>query len=142
MERKVRKCIPMMRKTPDFNYDHGQFNGYIAIPYELWDRMTKVIKFNHPNYGFDTRMHYEMIPTEIYYPHGGFTFGCQYNDFSEDTNFIPMLDIRKVDTRNYFVIGFDTCHAGDTDVEWNAKTVREEVFTLYKSIQDYIKVRY
>lgn len=142
MERKVRKCIPLMGKTPNSSDDHGQFNGYVAIPYELWDRMTRVIKFNSPNHEFDMRMEYEMIPTEIYYPHGGFTFGKKYIDFSESINFIPMLDIRKVDTRNYFVIGFDTCHGGDTAVEWNARTVREEVFTLYKSIQDYIKVRY
>ena len=142
MERKVRKCIPMMCKTPPQLTSHGQFNGYVAIPYELWDRMTRAIKFSSSNHEFDMRMEYEYVPAEIYCPHGGFTFGHQYDDFSLDEDFIPMLDIRKVDTRNYFVIGFDTCHHSDNADTWNAKTVREEVFTLYKSIQDYIKVRY
>lgn len=140
MERKVRKCIPMMCKTPDLPMPKGQFNGYIAIPYELWDRMKKHVDVEKMNQ-FDI-YEYDLIPNDIYVPHGGFTFGSQYIDFSLDDTFIPMLDIRKVDTRNYFVIGFDTCHHGDNAITWNAKTVREEVFTLYKSIQDYIKVRY
>ena len=140
MERKVRKCIPMMCKTPPQLTSHGQFNGYVAIPYELWDRMKKHVDAEKMEQF--CMFEYDLIPNDIYVPHGGFTFGHQYDDFSLDGNFIPMLDIRKVDTRNYFVIGFDTCHHSDNADTWNAKTVREEVFTLYKSIQDYIKVRY
>lgn len=140
MERKVRKCIPMMCKTPNHLRLYGQFNGYVAIPYELWDRMKKHVDVEKmEQFGMSE---YDLMPNDIYVPHGGFTFGILYNDFSTDENFIPMLDIRKVNTRNYFVIGFDTCHHGDDPVKWNAKTVREEVFTLYQSIQDYVKVRY
>lgn len=140
MEKKVRKCIPMMCKTPNFSASHGQFNGYVAIPYELWDRMKKHVDTEKMDqFGM---FEYDLMPNDIYSPHGGLTFGHQYDDFSTDEDFIPMLDVRKVDTRNYFVIGFDTCHYGDDSVTWNAKAVREEVFTLYKSIQDYIKVRY
>ena len=140
MERKVRKCIPMICKTPDHLTSHGQFNGYVAIPYELWDRMKKHVDVEKMEQF--CMFEYDLMPNDIYVPHGGFTFGHQYDDFSTDEDFIPMLDIRKVDTRNYFVIGFDTCHHSDTANTWNAKTVREEVFTLYQSIQDYIKVRY
>lgn len=140
MERKVRKCIPLMCKTPNHSTPHGQFNGYVAIPYELWDRMKKHVDVEKMDqFGM---FEYDLMPNDIYVPHGGLTFGHQYDDFSLDEDFIPMLDIRKVDTRNYFVIGFDTCHHGDDALTWNAKTVREEVFTLYQSIQDYIKVRY
>lgn len=140
MERKVRKCIPMMCKTPNHLTSHGQFNGYVAIPYELWDRMKKHVDVEKMEQF--CMFEYDLIPNDIYVPHGGFTFGHQYDDFLLDEDFIPMLDIRKVDTRNYFIIGFDTCHHSDNADIWNAKTVREEVFTLYKSIQDYIKVRY
>lgn len=140
MERKVRKCIPLMAKTPDLPTSNGQFNGYVAIPYELWDRMKKHVDVEKmEQFGMSE---YDLIPNDIYVPHGGFTFGEQMADFSLESYFIPMLDIRKVHTINYYVIGFDTCHHGDDGLTWNAKTVREEVFTLYQSILDYIKVRY
>ena len=67
------------------------------------------------------------------------TYGAQEEDFSTDNRWIPLLDIRKVNTTNYMVIGFDTCHFNDNYKIWTAKTVREEVFRVYESVQDYIK---
>lgn len=143
--KKIRKVIPMLAATPEhvINYhgmdcrattlNMGRYNGYIAIPMELWERMK--IDISESYYICE----YDKVPIEIDCPHGDWTYGKQEEDFSTNDRFIPLLDIRKVDTTNYMIIGFDTCHYGDNYKIWNAKTVREEVFRVYESIQAYIK---
>lgn len=144
--KKIRKVIPMLAATPEhvINYhgtnyrasalNIGRYNGYIAIPMEIWERMRTEI--NPEAYYI---CEYDRVPTSIDPPHGYWTYGEQEEDFSNNDRWIPLLDIRKVNTKNYMIIGFDTCHAGDNYKIWTAKTVREEVFRIYESIQDYIK---
>ena len=146
--KKIRKVIPMLAATPEhvINYhgidyraaalNIGGYNGYIAIPSEIW---SKIEIRNSNDDDYDWRCVYDSVPTEIEYPHGGWTYGEHKKDFAELDRFIPLLDIRKVDTKNYIIIGFDTCHSGDNYKIWTAKTVREEVFRVYDSIQAYIK---
>lgn len=142
--KKIRKIIPMLAATPEYiiNYNDidyraaslntGRYNGYIAMPVEIWDK----IKINIDDLEYEW---YYTIPTEIEKPHGGWTYGEIIVDFSTDNRWIPLLDIRKVDTKNYVIFGFDTCHMGDNYEKWTAKTVREEVFRIYESIKTYVK---
>ena len=144
--KKIRKVIPMVAATPEHVINHhgmdcrasalniGRYNGYIAIPMELWERMRTELD---PESDWDCE--YDRVPTSIDKPHGGWTYGRQEEDFSTNDRLIPLLDIHKVDTENYMILGFDTCHRGDNYKIWTAKTVREEVFRVYESVQDYIK---
>ena len=144
--KKIRKVIPLLCKTPQhelFNNfreyigqdkNQGQFNGYLAIPIEIWNKIK--LKSNPENF-FETN--YDLIPNIGITPHGWWTYGEQFNDFSTKDRFIPMLDIRKVDTTNYMIIGFDTCHLGDNYDNWTAKAVREHTFELYDALIKYIK---
>ena len=144
--KKIRKVIPMLDATPEHVIKYGsidyrasalnigRYNGYIAIPMEMWERMRTELD---PESYYSCE--YDRVPTSIDEPHGGWTYGAQEEDFSIDDRWIPLLDIRKVNTINYMIIGFDTCHFNDNYKIWTAKTVREEVFRVYESVQDYIK---
>lgn len=144
--KKIRKVIPMLAATPEnviryagIDYrasalNIGRYNGYIAIPMEMWERMR--IELDQES---DWGCEYDRVPNEIEFPHGYWTYGKSEKDFSNDDSWIPLLDIRKVDTENYMILGFDTCHSEDNYKIWNAKTVREEVFRVYESVQAYIK---
>lgn len=142
--KKIRKIIPMLAATPEhiINYcgidyraaslNTGRYNGYIAMPVEIWEK----IKTNIDDLEYEW---YYTVPTEIEKPYGNWTYGELTVDFSTDNRWIPLLDIRKIDTKDYIILGFDTCHMGDNYKKWTAKTVREEVFRIYESIQTYIK---
>lgn len=144
--KKIRKVIPMLAATPEHVINHhgmdcratalnmGRYNGYIAIPMEMWEKMRTELDPES-----DWGCEYDRVPTSIDEPYGGWTYRRQKEDFSTDDRFIPLLDIRKVNTTNYMIIGFDTCHSGDNYKIWTAKTVREEVFRVYESVQVYIK---
>ena len=136
---KLRKIIPMMMHTPilvhnnEIVKDRGDYNGYLAIPSELFDKIVLPEDPDNPYFSL-----YDRIPDIGVHPHGSWTF-CATADLNNLNNFIPLLDIRKVDTSNYTIIGFDTCHFGDNPIKWNAKTVREHIFELYDALIDYIK---
>ena len=137
----IRKIIPMLAHTPilkgtGFLADkRGDYNGYLAIPSELFDKIILPIDEENPYL-----MDYDRMPNIDVYPHGGWTF-CENADLSNLQTFIPLLDIRKVDTKNYTIIGFDTCHLNDNSDIWNAKTVREHTFELYDALIDFIKTQ-
>lgn len=78
----------------------GQFNGYLAIPMEIWN---KIKLESDPDRIYETN--YDLVPDIGIMAHGWWTYGEQFDDFSTDDAFIPMLDIRKVDTTNYMIIG-------------------------------------
>ena len=125
--KKIRKVIPMLASSPLYGMAKcGEFNGYIAIPHEIYVKIK-----SHQNW--------HEIPDIGVYPHGDWTYMKRYKDLAESDNFIPLLDIRKVDTTNYYIIGFDTAHFGDDSNKWNAKTVREHTFELYDAMIKYIK---
>lgn len=136
----IRKIIPMLMHTPILVHnnkiitDRGDYNGYLAIPSELFDKIVLPEDKDNPYL-----MAYDRIPDIGVYPHGYWTF-CATADLNDLNNFIPLLDIRKIDTSNYTIIGFDTCHFGDNPNIWNAKTVREHTFELYDALIDYIKI--
>lgn len=141
--KKIRKIIPMLCKTPQHRIlnkyigqaeNRGQYNGYLAIPIEVWNRIKLNSDEENP---YET--HYDLIPNLEIDIHGGWTYGEIFENFSTDSNFIPLLDIRKVDTTNYMVIGFDTCHINDNYQNWTAKEVREELFKLYDALINYVK---
>lgn len=124
---------PILKAQEFIDDERGDYNGYLAIPSELFDKL--ILPKNEDNWFVQD---YDRMPNIGVFPHGGWTF-CKNADLNNVKHFIPLLDIRKVDTKNYTIIGFDTCHLGDNSDIWNAKTVREHVFELYDALIDYIK---
>lgn len=82
---------------------HGWGNGYVTIP--EW----------HPFYG----KNYVDIPVGA---HGGLTFSAPAKDL--DWQEIPK------NAKNSWIIGFDTCHWGDTLENWPKERVVEETKIL------------
>lgn len=143
---KIRTIIPLMCKTPQhpiissfIEYlgqpkSQGQFNGYIAIPIEIWNKI-KLEPYN------DFESIYDLVPDFGIDAHGGWTYGKSFENFNTDDTFIPLVDVRKIDTTNYIIIGFDTCHFEDNYNNWSAKTVREHIFELCDALNKYIKTK-
>lgn len=90
-----------MKRLPGFYFDFGWGNGYVLLPH------------NHPFYN----VHYDDINVNI---HGGLTYSSQF----EPDNFLKWINNLKIDGdvtldnfrkfENYWMIGFDTGHAGDS----------------------------
>lgn len=135
----TRPIIPMLCHTPILIINNkklnnrGDYNGYLAIPTEVFKEIILPEDEEDPYL-----MSYDRIPDIDEYPNGGWTF-CADADLNDLQHFIPLLDIREIDTKNYTIIGFDTCHFSDNSDKWNAKTVREHTFKLYEALLNYIK---
>ena len=81
--------------------DTGEANGYLVID----DK-------NHPWYG----KHYSDIDIDV---HGGLT----YSELVESDSLQCFDEIISDDVGSW-MIGFDTCHYGDTAAQWPAEYVR------------------
>ena len=88
----------------------GWGNGYVALPKK------------HPLYGVD----YEELSEFGIYAHGGIT----YSECAKYLKHVPD-DIQDDD----WLVGFDTCHAGDTLDNWDMKHVRAETLGLKKDLE-------
>jgi hypothetical protein len=90
-----------MKRLPGYHFDFGWGQGYVLLP-EI-----------HPFYG----KHYDDINVDI---HRGLTFSNKF----ESKNFLKWIEEYEIDgdvTKdnyhifdNYWMIGFDTSHAGDS----------------------------
>lgn len=130
----MRPIIPMMVRTNNHLNECGDYNGYLAIPIEIWEKVRM-----GEDYGY---FDYERMPDIGVFPHGGWTFGAYIHmgkHLSHLDQFIPLTDIRDINDANYFVIGFDTCHLNDNSEIWNARTVREHLYELYDALIEYIQ---
>ena len=86
---------------------HGFGNGYVILPVK------------HKYHG----IHYDDIDVSV---HGGLTLSisakeCEWPEVSEED-------------KDGWVIGFDTCHLGDTLQRWPKSRVQEELDNLVKQL--------
>lgn len=130
----TRPIIPLICPNPNREiYSCGSYNGYIAIPMEIWNKIKLP---------FDEEIHfylYDCIPDLDILPHGGWTYAEEDVCLMRYHNHIPLIDIRNLNINDYCVIGFDTCHHKDNDIIWNTYNVIDHTFALYDSVIEYIK---
>lgn len=91
---------------------HGWGNGYVIIPPE------------HPFYG----IHYDILNSHLTV-HGGLTF-------SEYGRVLKKWPGYKPEYKDYWIIGFDTCHYEDDLYRWPKSAVEEEVADLAKQCEE------
>lgn len=95
--------------------DGGNFNGYIAVTPE------------HPFYGKDYDEVNAMLHKKDFYVHGGLTL-------TSDSSFCPHLP---TEHHQFWVLGFDTRHAGDTAEYWIEERTWEEADKLMQAAINY-----
>lgn len=95
--------------------DGGNFNGYIAVLPE------------HPFYGKGYDEVNEMLDKKDFYVHGGLTL-------AENSSFCPYLP---TEANQYWILGFDTRHAGDTSTYWTEERTWEETDKLMQVAINY-----
>lgn len=95
--------------------DGGNFNGYIAVLPE------------HPFYGKGYDEVNEMLDKKDFYVHGGLTL-------ASNNSFCPKLP---TDGKQYWILGFDTHHAGDTSAYWTEERTWEETDKLMQVAINY-----
>jgi hypothetical protein len=101
-----------LSREGQFAMDYGWGNGYVLIPRDhcLWG------------------VYYDDIPVEV---HGGLTFNDLIEEeILENKNF---SSITKEDIGSWMV-GFDTCHSGDTLEKWSKEAVQAETDRLAKQL--------
>ncbi len=95
--------------------DVGEANGYCALPSD------------HPCYGMGYDSIHQNYDIDV---HGGLT----YSNWGHECGIGEMPEYLK--TKDYWVIGFDTCHWGDTLGTWPRERVRkhteELAFRMYE----------
>ena len=103
--------------------DVGWGNGYVLIPP------------NHPYY----EKHYDDIPV---YVHGGLTFSEKLSNLNHD-NWLELFEMleKENDNTDYWVVGFDTAHAGDSIHNWTKEAVKNETQRLAKQLSDVKKIK-
>ena len=87
----------------------GTHNGYVIL-----DR-------NHPISGMYYSDIDEKYDIEV---HGGITFSNRLSTFKHSTDFSETPEL--LDYQDYWVLGFDTQHAGDNAEKWNAESTLKE----------------
>lgn len=96
--------------------EHGQYNGYVAIPPE------------HPLY----RASYNSAEIEQLRVYGGVTFA---GGIEQLYGAMKCLDMRTIPS-NWWVFGFDTCHYGDNPVSWDFEAVAQETRRLQQQLEE------
>lgn len=99
-----------------FLLDGGNFNGYVVVLPE------------HPFYGKDYDEVSDLLSKKDFYVHGGLTFA------NDDKDFCPELSKYFSD---YWILGFDTRHAGDTAAYWTEERTWEETEKLMQATIHY-----
>lgn len=101
----------------------GVANGYVAVP------------FGHPLHGKSCEELSRILPV-----HGGITCTCKLplahalmlDEMKTPSDIINVANC-PFSTQAFtawWVIGFDTCHAGDTSKEWTVRRVKKETLWL------------
>lgn len=99
----------------------GYANGYVAIPTD------------HPCHGKD----YDEIDVDV---HGGLTFGERINILREES--WPQNDVEMLNADgysdipdDYYVVGFDTLHAGDNESNCDREYCIKETMSLMAQLE-------
>lgn len=97
--------------NPEF---FGTHNGYVILDH------NHPLSSVHYNDIYENGL-YEKYNIEV---HGGITFSNRLSIFKHSTDFSETPEL--LDYQDYWVLGFDTQHAGDDAEKWSAKkTLRE-----------------
>ena len=96
----------------------GFANGYVVIPK------------NHPLWG----LHYTAEEIESLNVHGGITFSEKVDE-DMINHILWGKDLEDGDLGSW-IIGFDTCHSGDTLKKWPQVKVEKEVIKLLKQVEN------
>lgn len=117
-DREYHEKVMTQLKEAGFDYHQtgGHFNGYIVVLPE------------HPFYGKDYDELNELLSKKDLYVHGGLTYA------SGDKKRCPELSKLYPD---YWVLGFDTRHVGDTSEYWTEERTWEEADKLMQLAINY-----
>lgn len=96
-------------------FDQGWGNGYVCIP------------FYNPYFGVDYNIINNLVEV-----HGGLTFGELGNDL-EHWKEMP----KECKNKNWYVIGFDTCHYGDNMYNASKEYVLAETKRLLEQLETF-----
>lgn len=110
----------------------GMFCGYIAIPNEY----ASIIHEDPDEYSM-----YGLSQDIEYYCHGGVTYCALADNLHNEPNFIPLIDMTDIDTKNYEIIGFDFQHLDDTFEKCTPMEIQKETIRYYNFIKEYISNR-
>lgn len=105
--------------------DRGQYNGYVGIDKESWDKYIGV---------YD----YDNLPNDFPQPHGGITY-LNCNDSIERAPIIIIDESFDTKLGKYVVIGFDTLHCGDNYNNWDFGDVRNETINWQNAIIEWFQ---
>lgn len=96
-------------------FSAGYANGYVMIPKE------------HPYYG---KEYDDIDGIDV---HGGLTFS---DPMITNWNSIEWLDEKPENLEDYWVLGFDTLHYGDSLDNWNRDAVIDETLRLKEQLEN------
>lgn len=106
---KVRKLIGFTVPVTWIATGHGHSNGYVALPP------------GHPFHG----LHYDKLDQLGVSCHGGLTFSELFHDGTWSNT--PHEHCVPKGLEGWWVIGFDTCHPGDSLERWPLEEVVNEI---------------
>lgn len=113
------KLIPFI--APTLLESYGTHNGYVAVPIESYF------------YEYNYTEHYNDDDVDV---HGGIT----YSDSAKNNNvLLSSAEFINGDVevpKDYWIIGFDTCHGDDTPEKWNREKVIKETLYLMEQMKD------
>lgn len=97
----------------------GTHNGYVILDHD------------HPLSGMDYDDIHQKYDIEV---HGGMTFSAKLSLFQHigELTGSPIL----ADYRNYWVLGFDTKHAGDNAENWNKENTLKETKAFVEQLMN------
>lgn len=110
-------------------FGRGQYNGYVGIDKETWDKYIGVYSY------FD-------LPNDFPQPHGGVTYLTIKEKRLGDIPIIAIDNSFDTNLEDYVIIGFDTLHFGDNYTKWDFDAVRNETRRWRDEIVDYILGKY
>jgi hypothetical protein len=99
-------------------------HNWLAVMPRGWGNGYVIIDQDHKFHGYD----YDHIDQYVEV-HGGLTFGQIV-----DKNIVECFDLEESYIGKW-IIGFDTCHWGDTQEEWTKERVQQEADGLMKQLE-------
>ncbi|CAM3863934.1 hypothetical protein [Avibacterium endocarditidis] len=104
----------------------GTHNGYILLG------------ILHPLYKLDyVDINKKLYQEGITLPHGEITFGKYIFNFKDGFRENIQELFSELDSVNYLVLGFDTCHLDDNSIKWDKETVTQETINFAKTMAAY-----
>ena len=147
------KCYAYINKITWSKGNHGYANGYVVIPKEHpffekdYDEHIEITNLNDvKNYAKDNYFgmvlfdpNKNKLSLDILIPvHGGVTYANKY----VEKNTYEFLTEKPENSKEYWVLGFDTLHYNDTKENWNEENCKKETLKLLSFLEDIDNVEY